>query len=368
MALDKRIKNAGQLAKDAYKELAKIQKGDKPILKTGQDFIDCHIGGILPSDVIMLAAGSGVGKTKLLYDTIDLMLSPDVNPKAENIVSLEYSLEMQYLNRILRDNSKQLEKKKADILTQGFTESEKQVVERYYKGLQDDRRFVCEETITDKEFFEMTRDFCESHKDKHAIIVSLDHLLLVLPENQKLDRFESISNYINQLRKMFKNVYFILLSQFNRTYQSVIADRNNEMIPRTKMIYGSSHFEFLCSYIIGLVDPFKSGVNEFMKVNRERYDWLEEYMTDEDKKGKVSFDTLGNHFYFCMKVRESDNIYKNLFIRPMDLSEEELEKMKSQVEEKPSEQFPPIPEFEDPFKGVNPIDTTKAFEEDDKPF
>lgn len=341
--LDKRIKNAGDLAKEAYSELNKIQKGEKPILKTGQDFIDCHIGGILPSDVIMLAAGSGVGKTKLLYDTLDLILDTKVNPNAKDIVSLEFSLEMKYLNRILRDNSKKLDKKKSKILTEAFTKEEQEVVKRYYESLQDNRRFVCEDTITDKEFFEMTKTFCEKYADKHAIIVSLDHLLLILPENKALDRFESISNYINQLRKMFKNVYFILLSQFNRTYQSVIAEKNNEMIPRTKMIYGSSHFEFLCSYIIGLVDPFKSGVNEFMKVNKQRYDWLEEYMTEEDTKGKVSFNTLGNHFYFCMKVRESDNIYKNLFIRPMDLSEEELDRMKSGVDD--SSLPPPQPVF-----------------------
>jgi len=79
------------------------------------------------------------------------------------------------------------------------------------------------------------------------------------------------------------------------------------MVPKASMIYGSSHFEFLSSYIIGIMDPFKMGVTEFMKVNRERYEWLEGFMVDEDKKGKVAFDTVGNLFYFCLKARESDN-------------------------------------------------------------
>lgn len=328
-----KIKSSGELAKEAFKFLGQIQSGEKPVLKTGQDFIDCHIGGLLPSDVVIIAANSGVGKTKLLFDTLDLILDPEVNSNASNIVSLEFSLEMLFLNRIVRDINKLTEKKKSEILKTKFTEEERKVIETYYKRLRDGRRFICEESVTAREFYELSRDFCKQHEDKDGIVISLDHVLNILKEDRGEDTSELLTDYINRLRKEFNNVYFILLTQFNRSSFSVLADKNNEMVPRASMIYGSSHFEFLSSYVIGLMDPFRMGVTEFMRVNRERYDWLEDYMTEEDNKGKVSFVTTANMFYFVMKTRESDVPYKSLFIRPMDLTEEQLEKIKSEEKE-----------------------------------
>ena len=69
--LDHRIKKAGDLATTAFKYLNKLQTGEKPIVKTGQVFIDTHLQGVLPSDVLLYAGNSGTGKTKLLYDTLD---------------------------------------------------------------------------------------------------------------------------------------------------------------------------------------------------------------------------------------------------------------------------------------------------------
>lgn len=332
MPLDPRIKKAGDLAKEAFKQLKKIQVGEKPIIKTGQDFIDVHLNGLLPSDVIVYAAGSGVGKTKLLYDTLDSMLSVEVNKNAENFVTLQFELEMRFLNKILRDTHQLTGSKKSDILSKEFTEDQKEIVARYYKNLQDNRRFICEESVTTEEFFTMTDDFCAENSNKDAIIVTLDHCLLLKKSYPNEDTSEILTSKINILRKKYHNVYFILLSQFNRGALANIADKSNSMLPTTALIYGSSHFEFLSSFIVALLDPFKLGVNEYLKVNPDRYDWLEEYMTDEDKKGKVSFNTLGNQFIHTLKTRESDAPYMNLHIRKMSYSTEQLDKMRQSVE------------------------------------
>ena len=362
--LDSRIKSAGSLAKKSFAYLKKLQTLEKPLVKTGQDFIDCHIGGLLPSDVVIYSANSGVGKTKLLYDTLDLILDKKVNDNSDNFTVLDFSLEMKYLNKILRDINKQTNKKKKDILTKEFTEEEKEVVRRYYERLQDDRVFVCEESITTKDFYNMTKSFCEKNKEKDAIIITYDHVLLTKKEDKLEDPLEAHTAYINQLRKEFDNVYFFLLTQFNRTSFTNIKDKSNDMFPRASMIYGSSHFEFLASYIIGIMNPFKLGVNEFLKVNPERYDWLEEYHTEPDSKSKISFDTAGNMFYFVLKARESDRQFMDLFIRPMDLNQEELDKIKQEKEEKDTN-FPTAPKFnqpENPYKDLPQADTTTAFD------
>jgi len=351
MQLDPRIKRAGELATEAFTYLNKLQNGDKQLLRTGDEAIDCHITGLLPSDCILYAANSGVGKTKKLFDTLDQILDEKVNPNAKNIKTLEYQLEMKFLNRILRDANKLTSKKKSKILTEKFTDEEKEIIKRYYENLQDERRYICEESITTKEFYEMTRTFCELNKESDSLIVCLDHVLLLKKDDKFEDPLEALTSYINQLRKEFKNVYFILLSQMNRGSLVNIKDRDNSMIPTTAMIYGSSHFEFLCSYIVVLVDPFRLGVNSYLKVPPDRYDWLSDYMQDEDKNGRVSFDTLSNIFHFVLKTRESDNPYKNLFIKKMDLTDDQLEKMKQSIEVK-----------ENPFVTATPVFSTPVFE------
>ena len=331
MQLDPRIKRAGQLAKEAFSYLNSLQKGEKQLLKTGNESIDCHINGLLPSDCILYAANSGVGKTKALFDTLDQILDEKVNPNAKDIKTLEFQLEMKFLNRILRATNKLTSKKKSKILTEEFSDEEKEIVKRYYENLQDDRRYICEESITTKEFYEMTKTFCKLNKESDSLIICLDHVLLLKKTDKFEDPLEALTSYINELRKEFNNVYFLLLSQMNRGSLVSIKDKDNSMIPTTAQIYGSSHFEFLCSYILVFVDPFKLGVNSYLKVNAERYDWLSEFMQDEDKQGKVSFDTMSNMFQFVLKTRESDTPYKNLFISKMDLSEDQLIKMKQSI-------------------------------------
>ena len=350
MQLDSRIKRAGQLATEAFSYLNKLQQGDKQLLRTGDEAIDCHITGLLPSDCVLYAANSGVGKTKMLYDTLDQILDEKVNPDAKNIKTLEFQLEMKFLNRILRDTNKLTSKKKSEILTNEFTEEEKEVVKKYYESLQDDRRYICEESVTVKEFYEMTKTFCELNKESSALVICIDHCLLLKKDDAFQDPLEALTSYINQLRKEFKNVYFLLLSQMNRGSLVNIKDRDNSMIPTTAMIYGSSHFEFLCSYIVVLVDPFRLGVNSYLKVNPDRYEWLKDDMQDEDKNGKVSFNTLSNMFKFVLKTRESDHPYKNLFIKKMELTAEQFEKMKQSVEVKTD-----VPSFSTPIFNSTPV-------------
>ena len=381
--LDHRIKKAGDLATNAFQYLHKLQTKEKPIVKTGQEFIDVHLQGVLPSDVILYAGNSGTGKTKLLYDTLDSILDENVNKNASNFVTLQYELEMKFLNKILRDSHSLTKLKKSQILSQEFNEEEKEIIKRYYEGLKDNRRFICEETINTDDFLKMTDEFCALNKSKDAIWVTLDHCLLVQKSNPHEDVAERLTSHINTLRKKYTNVYFILLSQNNRSSMAVIKDRDNAMIPTTAIIYGSSHFEFLASFIVVITDPFKLGINSYLKVNPDRYDWLSEYMEEPDKNGKVSFSTLANHFIWTLKTRESDEPYKNLHIRPMTITQEQKEKMKQSVDKTNNISFTSTPSFQTPiFEREKPVDEivppisfanlSNAFgssdEDDSKPF
>ena len=84
-----------------------------------------------------------------------------------------------------------------------------------------------------------------------------------------------------------------------------------------------------------MVNPFKEGINEFLKFNPERYDYLSEHFTGVlDKNGKESFDTIGKNFIFVTKTRESDEPYKNLFIENINFSDDVLSEMRQEAEER----------------------------------
>ena len=347
--MDKRIQTVGKTATEAFIELAKIQKGDNKLLKTGLPEVDSHIGGMLPGDIYTICSGPMGGKSHKLYEVLDNILDKRVNADADKYVSLEYSFEMKMLNKILRKTHTILGKKKSDILMEDFTEDEKDLIRRYHESLKDDRRFVCQEPVSVDEFYEMTRTFCKEFSNKKAIIVSVDHLIL-FSDGDKQKAIEKATDMVNKLKLEFSNVYFILLSQTNRSNNLTLAkDRDNSIIPNNTWLFASSFIEMVSSYIIIMVNPFKAGINEFLKFNPERYDYLSEHFTGViDKNGKESFDTIGKNFIFVTKTRESDEPYKNLFIENMNFSDDVLSKMRQEAEERkaPSLSIAPPPTFD----------------------
>lgn len=331
MELHRKIKTAENLSTEAFEQLNKLQTGEHKLIKTGRPYIDKHLGGLLPSSVVLLGAPSGIGKTYESQRIMKGIFSKEVNEQADEYVSLEYMLEMKFLDLILRDANSMLDKKKSDILSKPFTETEKKVMKEYYETLKDGRRFIVDETVDSGEFLEITRGFCRKNKDKKGIIVLMDHLLLVTSENGE-DPLKKVAEYTNVLRKEFNNVYFLYLSQLNRDSYADIKDKSNAMVPNVTNIYGSSHFEFLSAYAVIMFNPFKLGVEHYMKVKQDRYPEFSEYLCEVDSKGKASFKTLGNMFYHLVKIRESDVIYDNLYIERMKLSEEQLSKMSMDME------------------------------------
>lgn len=362
-----RIKSTTELSTEAFKDLKLFQVGKKHLIKTGRSYIDKHIGGLMPSNLLLLGAASGVGKTHEYMNMMDGILSEEINPSSKNYVTLEYLLEMKFLDLIVRDAHKITGKRKSEILTEEFNEEDKKKMEAYYKSISDGRRHIVEESVNTKEFLELTSEFCEKHKDKEAIIISADHILLFLASERGEDPLAKLAEYTNILRKKFSNVYFIYLSQLNRGNYANIKDKSNLMVPNVASIFGSSHFEFLSAYVVIMMNPFKLGVMEYMHILEDRYPELDKFKGLPNERGFVSFLTTGNIFYHIVKTRESDFPFDNLYIEKMDISTEHLDKMKLEADEKkPEWGNTVIPIFSEKKDALPVFDLTKELFEDGK--
>lgn len=322
------IKTGAELSKEALQELNKFQKGDRKLLKTGRKYIDSHLGGILPRSGVLIGAKSGNGKTVEYQRVMKGILE-----NQQDVVILNFMLEMSFLDMTIRDIHVLTKKKKSKIISETLTDEEKEIVRQYHEGMKDGRQFYVQEDVTADEFYNITREFCLQNKDKQYCVVGLDHLILVGGDNA----LSKMARYTNKLRKEFPNFYFIYLSQLNRSDYGTTAERSNSMVPTTSLVYGSSEMEFLVSLVVIISNPFKQGVLEYMKFKPERYEEYSKFYSDVDTKGFVSFNTIGNMFYHVCKIRESDNIYDNLYVEQMELNEQEFLKMKQEAEkEKPS--------------------------------
>jgi replicative DNA helicase len=365
--LDPRIKKVGKVADEGFRDLTKFQKGTKLLLKTGYEEIDCHIGGLLPGDCVVLAGSPSSGKSETLYRITDNVMNTSINPNAKDFISLEYSLEMKMLKKLIRAVNRMTGKKKSEIILEEFNEEEALKVKEYYDNLQDDRRYVVQEPVSPSEFYKMTRDFCILNKDKVGLLITGDHILLFKGKD-KQSVLEEVSEYINLLKLEFSNVYFLFLSQLNRSYASVVKEKSNDMIPNNTHLFGSSFMEQLADYIIIITNPYKQSVMEYLRFHEDRYDYLSDFFVAENKN-KISFDTVGNLFFFVTKIRESDNEWKNLFIRRLDLPKEQINKIKKFKEDDRKEvnSIPTITFNESLSKFEKPFDKIgDAF--DDKPF
>lgn len=321
------IKPLKQLAKEAFQDLAKIQRGEKKLVKTGFEIIDQNIGGLLPGDLIVYSGLSGHGKSETLFRTKRNILDTNINEEAGDYVFLDMSLEMKVFNIILREVNNITHKKKSDILFQEFTEEEKEKVSLYYDSLSDERQYINQSPATPMEFYNACMAFMEEHKDKKAVFVTIDHMLL-LSGSDKQKTIEATVEYINQLKLRFHNAYFILVSQLNRGILGRVKEKDNNAAPNAADLFASSFLDQIASYNVIIYDPYKTGIEQYMKVNPNRYSYLSDHFGDEDSKGRVSFNTQNRIFYHLEKARESDNPYKNIHIVEKEVNEEQKEMLK----------------------------------------
>lgn len=343
---------------ETFKTIKKYQKGEILQIKTNRPWLDCH-GGITPKSFLTITGASFGGKSTELESLKKDIMSVDINPNAKNFVWLSNAFEMSNFATTIRDLRNILNKGKGSILSEEFTQEERKLVEKYYLDLTDGRFFLNQVPQDSKGFVNSVKSFLEQHKDKELVVLDLDHIGLVRSYNgQKKTAIDEVIEGLNELKNEYENFLVVILSQLNRSILSRIAEKSNEAAVRRDDLFQSDTIYHISDYLYALQNANYLNIEQYRKVNPDRYPHLAHRFTEQDKKGKVSLYTEGCIFVEILKDRDAEIGYTDIYtIEIKDFKKPE-----------DSEQFPPIPEFEDPFKGLKPIDTTKAFDEDDNPF
>jgi replicative DNA helicase len=309
------IRSVKELVREAEDDLKDLQSKGY-LLKTGMDFIDSHLGGLIGGDdVVTIAALSGDGKSHIMARIRDNILNSDLNRDRADFIWLDYNYEMQMKRLLVREIYDKTGKKKSKILTSAWENGEEETVKSVIRNMSDDRYFMETTPDTVEDWYKKTNSFLAQYKDKAAVCITIDHVLLFKGQDKSAN-LSNLSLCINKLKKDYKNAYFFLLSQLNRGLASRADDMNNHAAPKNLDIFGSSELEFISSYMIMSYQPYRKGISKYMRVSGERYEYLSDFFHVDgiDGKGKASFETQGNVFYHCEKVRDSDDIYKNIYV------------------------------------------------------
>jgi len=272
-----------QVYAHSMRKLKKYQSGELTPIKTGREWLDATWGGILPGDVVTVAGASGAGKSFELQKLINNIFKLN---NSEKYVCLFNSLEMRNISTVIRDFKIELNKSKKSILTEEFTEEEKEVLRGYSEMYTDGRFFINEETKTAEDFMTEWTAFLEEHKDKEAVVITFDHTALVKGGEKK--QIDTMLANINILKNKYENVVFILLSQLNRNILSRIAEKNSMSAPVRGDLYFSDSMFFLSDHLYVINNADRLGISEYMKVNPEIYKDLAHHFSEQGNK-KVSF-------------------------------------------------------------------------------
>lgn len=330
------------VAREAAKEISQYQKGEKNIIKTGRPFLD-DLFPVVNGSVITIGAQSGVGKSFELMRIKRNVLNKDLNPNADNYVFLDVSLEMKVRSLVLRELNKKLSKSKKDILLKEFSEEEKLLVREYFKDLADNRQFISQVPTSPQKFYEGCQAFLEQHKNKDSVFIAVDHLALVGADKGegRNQIIEALIERINDLKMLYGNVIFILLSQSNSDMLKRAADKDVRSQPQDSDLYYSNFTFQLSEYVVIIVNPLKMGIKEYTKVDPERYPNLKKYFLEPDNKGRVSLETYGVLYYHLLKCREADGMYLDIYAEDLNIPDLENRRKENKTEKISTE----IPKF-----------------------
>lgn len=346
------IKNSKQSTKESFERIKQGQVGGyKPIKTRFKHFNDITHGGIARQKIYTIGGLSSFGKSHTLREIEEDIFNEELNPNSKKEVILckvdwEMTKDEAILNRVQAKTGRPF----SELLYSEPDEELKKAFNEVYLELHSDYIYEAFDTYKPQTFYTDVKNFCEQHKDKKQIVLTIDNSNLIDTEGtDETSALSDLETVLIRLKREVKNLSIIQLAQLNRELKQRTSLK--DMFPRTSDFFNSSKLEHASDVQIIIHNPYLMGYMEYGAVNHERYSYLDKYL--EPKNKYSSFRTKGLIFWHYVKVRSKNDLknFKDIFIEEVF----EVEKNDSEVTKTETVQKPlfEIPTFE------KPMDTTK---------
>lgn len=314
------IKSSKESVDDAVRQLQKYQSGEeKPVLTRFGHLNDKLLGGLYKDMMITIAAISGGGKSYFLQLIEEDIFNKELNPTCDDFALIRCNWEMSTFKLILRRLSRELQVPIKKLLSKPFSASEIAIAKTVMQSERNPNIFYLDQPTDYAEFYNTLALKLEELKDKKHIFISIDHIALAKGSDLKRKIDDTLAT-INDLKQMDKRLTFFAISQMNRSIEGRTSP--TEMSPRRSDIYASDGIWHLSDAVLALHNPYRLGIQEYMRVSSNRYQYLDEHFVEQvyDKDDWVSFSTENKIFYHYLKVRELDNDMRDIYVENMSFN------------------------------------------------
>ena len=310
------IKSSRETTKESFNNIKDGQSGAYKPLKTRFKHLNdiCH-GGLTKQKIYSLGALSAFGKSHILRQIETDIFDEELNPGAkESVVLCKVDWEMSKEEMILAKVHAKTGVAYDVLMFQKPNEEVEKAFNEVFVELNSNHIFETFDTYRPDDFYTDVRAFCEQHKDKKQIVLTIDNINLVDTENSdESTAIAKLITHIIRLKREVKNLTILILCQLNRQLKERVANPK-EHFPRTTDFYYSSKIEHASDVQIVIHNPFLLGLDEYGAVNTERFDYLDKYLIPKNKYS--TFKTQGLVFFHYVKVRLKNGLkdFKDLYI------------------------------------------------------
>lgn len=328
------LKKSSELIREASGQLIRIQKKEELPIKTGIPHLDeSLLGGIFGGQIITIAAGTGVGKTYLCQRIENAIFDNELNPSNEDNILIRCNWEMSAYGLLVRRLSQELKKPIREVIDNEFTEEEKIKANDIVVKERDERIIYSETPLTPEQFDKEIRDLLNETAPNKKVILTLDHIALV--KDTKLGKkaaMDSLIEVINEIRKVHKNISFIILSQLNREIEKRM-DNPRQHKPLLSDIHNSSTIAHISDVVLVITNPYLKGIENYLMIgtHNDRYEHLRKYFITPGNK-TTSLLTNGLIYYFYLKIRQGDMAtMKDIFVE--EINSNQLKNKQEEIED-----------------------------------
>lgn len=295
------FRTSAELMDEAYGRILKYQNREFIPAKTGYDYLDeALLGGFYPQNAIAIGARPGIGKSFVSQKILRNVMDPTINPQAIDYFLVNCEFEMNPMDLLVRRFNQETKKPIRRILMEKPNAAEKKIYERILATEKRENVLYIPEPITVEELEACVNYVMPKVRNKKLVIFKIDHIALIKRSGGDPKRvIDSAVAVMNNAKLKWHNVFFLIISQFNRDIEGRVRDPK-EQPPRLSDFYQSDELGQLASLMVGLNNPRRMGLDKYMSFPANWYSELDRFKWE----GKRSFRTEGLLFHHVVKSRQ----------------------------------------------------------------